>query len=100
MLTIRLARIGKKKQAYFRIIVSEKTKDTHGDYLEMLGSVNPQANPRAVQLKTERIQHWLKQGATVSPVIHNIFVEQGIIKAEKKRVWKVRPGKKAAAGAA
>lgn len=91
---IRLARTGKTKKAYFRLIVSEKTKDTHGDYLEILGSINPHANPRQVTLKSDRVQHWLARGAKPSPSVHNLLVEQGVLKADKLRVWK--PKKKAA----
>lgn len=92
---IRLARIGKTKKPYFRVVVSEKTKDTHGDYLEGLGHIDPHTNPRDVVLKAERIKYWLGQGAKASPSVHNILVDQGIIKDDKKRVWK--PKKKAVA---
>lgn len=95
---IRLARTGKKKQAYFRLIVSEKTKDTHGDYLEVLGSIDPHANPRQVTLKTDRVKYWLSKGAQASPVVHNILVDQGVVQAAKLRVWK--PKKKEAEAAA
>lgn len=97
MLAIRLARTGKKKKAYFRLIVSEKTKDTMGDYLEMLGYVDPHASPRAVEIKADRVKYWLEHGAQTSPVVHNILVEKGIIKEGKVRVWK--PKKKKEAGA-
>lgn len=90
MLAIRLARIGKKKQAYFRLIVSEKTKDTKGDYLELLGQVNPHTNPRQITLKADRVKHWLEHGATVSPSVHNILIEQGLLKGDKLRVWKAK----------
>lgn len=95
---IRLARTGKKKQAYFRLIVSEKTKDTHGDYLENLGHMNPHANPREVVLKADRIAYWMSKGAQLSPTVHNLLVEKGIVKADKLRVWKAK--KKAVAEAA
>ena len=94
MLMIRLARTGKTKQAYFRLIVSEKTKDTHGDYLEILGHVDPHQNPRGVELKADRVKYWLEKGAQPSPSVHNLLVDQGVLKAEKLRVWK--PKKKAA----
>ncbi|MBI5466431.1 MAG: 30S ribosomal protein S16 [Candidatus Kerfeldbacteria bacterium] len=97
MLMIRLARTGKKKQAHFRLIVSEKTKDTHGDYLEALGHMNPRTNPRQVAFKADRVKYWLDRGAQASPVVHNILVEQGIVKAEKLRVWKPKPKKVAEA---
>jgi len=90
MLMIRLARTGKKKKAYFRFIVSEKTKDTHGDYLEALGNMDPHANPRKLTLKTDRIKYWLEHGAQPSPTVHNILVEQKLIKGDKLRVWKAK----------
>ncbi len=90
MLTIRLARTGKKKHAYFRLIVSEKTKDTHGDYLELLGHVNPHKNPWEVVLKADRVKHWLDHGAQTSASVHNLLVDQKLIKAEKLRVWKAK----------
>ena len=93
MLMIRLARTGKKKQAYFRLIVSEKTKDTHGDYLEALGNMDPHANPRKFTLKVDRIKYWLEHGAQPSPTVHNILVEQKLIKGDKLRVWKAKPKK-------
>lgn len=93
MLMIRLARTGKKKQASFRVIVSEKTKDTHGDYLEAVGHFDPRVNPRKVELKADRIKYWLEHGAQTSPVVHNILVEQGVVKGDKLRVWKPKAKK-------
>lgn len=90
MLMIRLARTGKTKKPYFRVVVSEKTKDMHGDYLEGLGHVNPHSNPREIVLKADRIKYWLEHGAQASPSVHNILVDQGISTAEKKRVWKAK----------
>ncbi len=85
---IRLARTGKTKKPYFRLIVSEKTKDTHGDYLEILGHINPHAAPREIVLKADRIKYWLGVGAQPSPAVHNVLVDKGILSGEKLRVWK------------
>lgn len=88
MLMIRLARTGKTKKPYFRVIVSEKAKDTHGDYLEILGHVDPHSEPRGIVLKTDRIKYWLGVGAKPSPAVHNMLVENGVLSGEKLRVWK------------
>ncbi len=93
MVIIRLARIGKKKQAFFRLIVSEKSKDTKGTYLEALGSFNPHTNPPQANLKEERIKYWLGQGAATSPRIHNLLIEHKIIEGEKVKVWKPKKSK-------
>lgn len=94
MLTLRLARVGKKKQAFYKLIVSEKTRDTYGTYLEALGSLNPHTNPSTLAVKKERIEHWLKQGATMSATVNNLLIDRQIIKGEKVKAWK--PKKKMA----
>lgn len=85
MLTIRLSRVGKKKDGSFRVIVVEsKRKVQPGNYLEMVGSYDPRVDK--VELKAERIKHWLSMGATVSDTVHNLLVSQKIIDAKKINV--------------
>jgi small subunit ribosomal protein S16 len=82
MLTIRLTRVGKKKDASFRVIVVEsKRKVKPGNYLEMVGSYDPRVDK--VELKADRIKHWLSMGATVSDTVHNLLVSHKIIDAKK-----------------
>lgn len=88
MLTIKLAKIGKKKYHTFQIIITEKTKDTSGNYLELLGSHNPHTNKS--NLKIDRIKYWLSKGAQTTDVVHNLLVEQKIITSKKVRVVKVK----------
>lgn len=83
MLIIRLARIGKKKQPVFRLIINEKTKDTRGDYLENLGFYNPRS--KQLDLKTDRIRYWLSKGAQTSATIHNFLVDHKIVAGKKKK---------------
>jgi len=92
MLSIRFTRIGKKKQPVFRLIVTEKTRDPWGKFLENLGSFNPRNDQ--VALKAERIQYWLSKGAAATASVHNLLVNQGIIKEDKVRAGKSQPGKK------
>ena len=85
MLTIRLTRVGKKKDASFRVIVIDsKRKVKAGNYLEMVGSYDPRVD--TVTLKTDRVTHWLSQGAKPSDTVHNILVSQKIIDAKKINV--------------
>jgi small subunit ribosomal protein S16 len=83
MLTIRLSRVGKKKQAEYRLIINEKTKDPWGDALEYLGHYNPHAKSEGVRFNVERIKYWLEHGAQVSNTVRNIFIAQGIITGSK-----------------
>ena len=88
MLAIRLSPTGKKGQKFFRVIVSEKTKDVFGDYIELLGNYNPHPNPAQATLNAERIKYWLSQGAQASATVHNLLVDQKIIDEPKVTSWK------------
>jgi small subunit ribosomal protein S16 len=90
MLKIRLKRIGKRGQAYFRVVVQEERSKNKGKYLEDLGSWNPHKND--FQVKEERVKHWLSNGAQPTDTVHNFLVDKGLISGSK--VKKVRPKKK------
>jgi len=64
MLTIRLSRVGKKNMPMYRLIISEKSRDTYGKSLEILGSYNP--HTKELQAKADRIKHWLSMGSGMS----------------------------------
>ncbi|MSU75144.1 MAG: 30S ribosomal protein S16 [Candidatus Magasanikbacteria bacterium] len=108
MLTIRLQRVGKAKKPTYRLIVSEKARDTQGNYLELLGSFNPQVKENQLVTKTERIQYWIGQGATMSTTVNNLFVKAGIVKGKieksvflsQKRAAKIAEKKSAQGGSA
>ncbi|MEK7652904.1 MAG: 30S ribosomal protein S16 [Patescibacteria group bacterium] len=95
MLSIRFSRIGKKKQPIYRIIVTEKTRDPWGKYLEILGSYNPRS--KVAELKADRIKYWISKGAQPSATINNLLVTHGVINSEKVRASKSQPGKKKSA---
>lgn len=91
MLTIRLARVGKKKHSLFRVIISEKSKDTVGNYLELLGHYNPHTNQ--AELKADRIKYWISKGAQTSGTIHNLLIDHKIISGEKIKVANIKKKK-------
>lgn len=94
VISIRLMRVGKKNDPSFRvIIVDSKKKPKTGNYLEMVGSYDPRSD--RVELKAERIKHWLAHGAQTSDTVHNLLVSQKIIDAKKINVlpaFKASPG--------
>ncbi|MDD5589625.1 MAG: 30S ribosomal protein S16 [Candidatus Portnoybacteria bacterium] len=100
MLTIRLARRGKRNDPSFRLVVTEKSNPVKGKFLEELGFYNPRQ--KAKSLKKERIQYWLGQGVECSATIHNMFVSEGILKESKIKAWrpKKREGAEGAESAA
>jgi small subunit ribosomal protein S16 len=63
---IRLARIGARKQPYYRVVVIEKDRARNGRPVEVVGTYNPRTNPASVDLKRERIDYWVSKGAQLS----------------------------------
>jgi small subunit ribosomal protein S16 len=86
MLTIRFARVGKKKKAQFKIMLQEHTAAPGGRHVEVLGSYDP--HKKVAVLKEDRIKFWLSKGAQNSDTVHNLLVSKGLVK-EKKRTVKV-----------
>lgn len=72
---IRLQRIGKPKQPYFRVVAIEKSRGATGKPLEILGSYNPRGAKVAdkVKLNSERVTHWVKNGAKPSQTVQSLI---------------------------
>lgn len=62
---IRLARIGKKKAPFYRIVATDKRNKRDGEYLENLGTYNPLTG-ELVQFHAAELQAWLDKGAVPS----------------------------------
>ena len=69
---IRLARIGARKQPYYRIVVIEKDRARNGRSIEVVGTDNPRTNPASIELKHERIAYWRGVGAQLSPTVEKL----------------------------
>ena len=82
---IRLQRLGKKKQPTYRLVISEKARDTQGHALEILGHYNPVNSAKVLELKEDRIKYWLSKGAQTSETVNNLLVKAGVITGEKKK---------------
>ncbi len=98
-LKIRLARGGAKKRPHYRIIVAEASAPRDGKFLEKLGTYNPRlpaANENRILFNTDRIQHWLNQGAKPTDRVSRFLENAGILPAKKRHnPIKGKPGKKA-----
>ena len=77
MVTIRMARGGSKKRPFYKIVVSDCRKPRDSGYIERLGFYNPRAKGQEVrlELKQERIDHWISQGAQLSTRVKTLLKE-------------------------
>lgn len=72
MLMIRLARMGARKQPYYRVVVIDKENARNGRAVEVVGTYNPRTNPASVELKKDRIDYWVKNGAQLSDRVEKL----------------------------
>jgi small subunit ribosomal protein S16 len=78
VLTIRLARIGKKKKPYYRVVVIERTRPRDGRVRELVGTYDPLKKPAEIKLNGERIKYWLGQGAQPSDTVRSFLKREKI----------------------
>lgn len=84
MLKVRLKRIGKKGQPFYRVVVMESTRNRSSKAVEDLGSYNPHTKPGSFNIDTERAKYWLSKGAQPTDTVAQHFVKSKLIKSLKK----------------
>ena len=78
--TIRLKRVGRKKQPYYRIVIADESAPRDGPAIEMLGVYNPRTNPAVLRVDAARALYWLNEGAKPSDTVRSLFRRAGIWK--------------------
>lgn len=76
--TIRLQRTGRKRQASFRIVVSDVNEQRDGPSIETLGTYNPRTQPSIVSLDAAASLNWLYEGAQPTDTVISIFRKTGV----------------------
>ena len=79
MVRIRLRRVGGKKQASFRVVAADRESPRNGRFLEILGFYNPRTEPATINLKEDRIYHWISNGAQPSDSAMQVFKVAGLL---------------------
>jgi len=70
--TIRLRRIGRKKQPYYRVVGTDSRNAGSGAYLETLGHYTSISKPAELRLDLDRLEDWVARGATMSETVRSL----------------------------
>ena len=70
---IRLARRGRKSVSYYHVVVADSHKKRDGEFIETVGSYNPQEKPAQFSFEMDRILYWIKQGAEPSDTVRTLL---------------------------
>jgi len=75
---IRLARHGRKKRPFYRLVVADSRSPRDGKFIEMIGTYNPLTDPAEVKVNEERAIYWLKVGAQPSDTARSLLRKAGV----------------------
>src|SRR5581483_11150955 len=70
---IKLKRLGKIREPYYRIVVADARTKRDGRAIEEIGKYHPKAEPSFIEVDSERVQHWLKVGAQPTDPVRAIL---------------------------
>lgn len=73
MVKIRLARVGSKKNAIYRVVVADARSPRDGRNIETVGRYNPQTEPSLVELDLPKVHDWIGKGAQPSSAVAKLI---------------------------
>ena len=80
MVKMRLRRMGKKKNPFYRIVVADSRSPRDGRCIEEIGTYNPNTDPSEFKINEELAKKWLATGAQPTETVGKLFKLAGIEK--------------------
>jgi small subunit ribosomal protein S16 len=74
---IKLKRMGKIREPYYRIVVADARTKRDGRAIEEIGKYHPKADPSLIEVNSERAQHWLSVGAQPTDPVRKLLEVTG-----------------------
>lgn len=91
---IRLTRIGRHKDPFYRIVAADSRYARDGRYIEQIGYFDPQKGVENASIDEELALKWLNLGAQPSDTVKAVFKAKGV---NAKHAGVKEPAKKPAA---
>ena len=76
---IRLARKGRKKQAFYHVVVADSRSPRDGRFIEKIGVYNPLTDPATIDINFEKALGWLQNGAQPTDTCRAILKYKGVM---------------------
>ena len=76
---MRLARHGRKRYAYYHIVVADSRAPRDGRYIERIGTYNPNTDPATIDLDFDKAYDWLIKGAQPTDTVKAILSYKGVL---------------------
>ena len=75
---IRLRRMGRRGQSYFRIVVADQKSPRDGRFVATIGHYNPRTDPAEIKVNTDQAQAWLAKGAKPTDTVRSLLKKAGV----------------------
>jgi small subunit ribosomal protein S16 len=92
---IRLRRVGRKKAPTYRIVIADSRSPRDGKFIEMIGQYAPRQGEQALNLRSDRVNYWLDNGAQPTDTVRSLLRKAGVLKTRHE----ARLGRKLTAAA-
>ena len=80
MVKLRLKRMGKKGNPFYRIVAADSRSPRDGRIIDHVGTYNPLVKENQLTLDTEKVMKWLNNGAKPSDTVRSILSKEGLMK--------------------
>lgn len=74
---IKLKRLGKVRQPFYRVVVMDARAKRDGRAIEEIGKYGPKEQPSFIEVNSQRAQHWLSIGAQPTEPVRAILRKTG-----------------------
>ena len=76
---IRLKRVGKKKQPYYRVVVADSRSPRDGRFIEQIGTYDPHTDPSTFKVDADNVKDWISKGAQPTETVKKLLKYNGIL---------------------
>lgn len=70
---MRLTRMGEKRNAMYRIVVSDSRSPRDGRFVDEVGTYNPNTDPSTFKIDEEKAKKWIANGAKPTEVVSKLL---------------------------
>src|ERR1700759_5693990 len=74
---IKLKRLGKIREPYYRVVVADSRTKRDGRAIEEIGKYHPKLEPSLIEIDSERAQYWLSVGAQPTEQVQHLLTITG-----------------------
>jgi len=68
--------MGSTHRPFYRVVVSDSRKTPTAAAIDEVGIYDPRSEPETIKIDGERVEHWVKQGARMTPTVEKLLQRQ------------------------